>query len=155
MSVSDQSEGDGGAPVESPIGWVREHARRYEESGGTEGYEYLGVPCLLLTVRGRRTGKLRRTALMCGRDGDDFVVVGSKGGYAHHPLWFLNLMANPDVTVRYRTEVFPAHAELVGPQDRARLWPQMVELFPNYADYQAKTDREIPLVRLTRTAQAG
>jgi deazaflavin-dependent oxidoreductase (nitroreductase family) len=141
--------------AESPIRWVRDHVRRYEESGGTEATDWEGAPCLLLTYRGRRSGVLRRTALICGQDGADFVVVASKGGYSVNPLWYESIAVNPDVTVRFRTEVFPARAETVEPGERAGLWPMMTKIWPAYDDYQGKTDRLIPLVRLRRATKGA
>lgn len=138
--------------VISPTGWVAKQARLYEESGGTKGTGVQGVPCLLLDYRGRRTGQLRRTVLIYGRDGDDYLIVASNGGADEHPLWYRNLVDAPDVRLRVGTEErFAARAETLSTEDKARVWPGLVELFPLYADYQAKTDRDIPVVRLRRT----
>ncbi|WP_329041575.1 nitroreductase family deazaflavin-dependent oxidoreductase [Streptomyces sp. NBC_00178] len=134
----------------SPANWVARQAELYESSGGTKGTTQLGVPCLLLDYTGRRTGALRRTVLMYGRDGDDYLIVGSNGGSDRHPLWYLNLLAVPAVGVRVGTERFPALAVALTPQERERVWPHLVEVFPRYAEYRAKTDREIPVVRLRR-----
>src|SRR5688572_10545971 len=117
---------------DSPTGWVKEHIDRYVESGGREGHIWNGVPTLLLTTVGRKTGERRRTALIYGRDGDDHIVVASKGGAPEDPAWYLNLGANPEVEVQVGEEVFPAHAETVGSEDRARLWPRMAEIWPDY-----------------------
>ncbi|MFC8130850.1 nitroreductase family deazaflavin-dependent oxidoreductase [Streptomyces sp. NPDC057302] len=137
--------------VVSPTGWVAEQARRYEESGGTTGTGVQGVPCLLLDYRGRRTGQLRRTVLIYGRDGEDYLVVASNGGDDEHPLWYRNIVAEPDVRLRVGTEErFAARAETLSAEDKARVWPSLVELFALYADYQAKTERDIPVVRLSR-----
>ncbi|MEU3738149.1 MULTISPECIES: nitroreductase family deazaflavin-dependent oxidoreductase [unclassified Streptomyces] len=138
--------------IVSPTGWVAEQARVYEESGGTEGHETRGVTCLLLDYRGRRTGQWRRTVLIYGRDGDDYLVVASNGGNDEHPLWYRNLVDEPDVRLRVGTEErFAARAETLSAEEKARVWPGLVELFAPYADYQAKTDRDIPVVRLSRT----
>ncbi|NEB74033.1 nitroreductase family deazaflavin-dependent oxidoreductase [Streptomyces sp. SID14478] len=137
--------------VISPTGWVADQARVYEESGGTEGTGMNGVPCLLLDYKGRRTGQWRRTVLIYGRDGDDYLIVASKGGADEHPLWYLNLQDNPDVRLRVETERFDARAETLSAAEKARVWDSLVELFPNYAEYQNKTSRDIPVVRLTRT----
>jgi deazaflavin-dependent oxidoreductase (nitroreductase family) len=137
--------------VISPTGWVAEQARIYEESGGTEGTGMRGVPCLLLDYKGRKSGQWRRTVLIYGRDGDDYLIVASYGGSDRHPEWYLNLQANPDVRLRVETERFTARAETLSPQDKARVWDSLVELFPQYADYQKKTSRDIPVVRLRRT----
>jgi deazaflavin-dependent oxidoreductase (nitroreductase family) len=140
--------------VISPTGWVAEQARLYEESGGTEGTTIPGpmsAPCLLLDYQGRNSGKWRRTVLIYDRDGDDYLIVASKGGADQHPEWYLNLEANPDVRLRVETERFAARAETLSPEEKARVWPHLVEIFAPYADYQKKTERDIPVVRLTRT----
>ncbi|MFJ8927295.1 nitroreductase family deazaflavin-dependent oxidoreductase [Streptomyces sp. NPDC102364] len=137
--------------VISPTGWVAEQARIYEESGGTKGTGMRGVPCLLLDYKGRKSGQWRRTVLIYGRDGDDYLIVASYGGADRHPEWYLNLQANPDVRLRVETERFTARAETLSAQDKARVWDSLVELFPQYADYQKKTSRDIPVVRLRRT----
>ncbi|MGD6749304.1 nitroreductase family deazaflavin-dependent oxidoreductase [Streptomyces sp. BH105] len=137
--------------VVNPSGWVAEQARTYEESGGTKGTTMQGAPCLLLDYEGRKSGQWRRTVLIYGRDGDDYLIVASKGGADEHPLWYLNLQANPEVRLRVETERFTARAETLSAQDKARVWDSLVELFPPYADYQKKTSRDIPVVRLVRT----
>ncbi|MFF1699694.1 nitroreductase family deazaflavin-dependent oxidoreductase [Streptomyces sp. NPDC058257] len=138
--------------VISPTGWVADQARLYEESGGTKGTGVQGVTCLLLDYRGRRTGQLRRTVLIYGRDGDDYLIVASNGGADEHPLWYRNIVDEPDVRLRVGTEErFAARAQTLSAADKARVWPGLVELFAPYADYQAKTDRDIPVVRLRRT----
>jgi deazaflavin-dependent oxidoreductase (nitroreductase family) len=135
----------------SPTGWVAEQARRYEESGGTAGTTIQGAPCLLLDTLGRQSGQWRRTVLIYGRDGEDYLIVASLGGSDHHPLWYLNLTANPDVRLRVGPERFTARAETLPAEEKARVWPGLVEVFAPYAGYQAKTRRDIPVVRLTRT----
>ncbi|GHE70363.1 nitroreductase [Streptomyces longispororuber] len=135
----------------SPTGWVAEQARLYEESGGTKGTTIQGAPCLLLDYRGRRSGLWRRTVLIYGRDGDDYLVVASNGGAAEHPLWYRNLRDEPDVRLRVGTERFAARADTLSPEDKARVWPRLVEIFAPYAEYQEKTERDIPVVRLRRT----
>ncbi|MFI5664093.1 nitroreductase family deazaflavin-dependent oxidoreductase [Streptomyces sp. NPDC051684] len=137
--------------VVSPSGWVADQARTYEESGGTKGTTMQGAPCLLLDYQGRKSGQWRRTVLIYGRDGDDYLIVASKGGADEHPLWYLNLQANPEVRLRVETERFTARAETLSAQDKARVWDSLVELFPPYAEYRKKTSRDIPVVRLRRT----
>jgi deazaflavin-dependent oxidoreductase (nitroreductase family) len=110
----------------------------------------MSAPCLLLDYQGRRSGQWRRTVLIYDRDGDDYLVVASKGGADQHPEWYLNLEANPDVRLRVETERFAARAETLSPEEKARVWPHLVEIFAPYADYQKKTERDIPVVRLTR-----
>ncbi|MER5437425.1 nitroreductase family deazaflavin-dependent oxidoreductase [Streptomyces sp. NPDC002790] len=137
--------------VVSPTGWVAEQARTYEESGGTKGTTMQGAPCLLLDYEGRKSGQWRRTVLIYGTDGDDQLIVASYGGADRHPEWYLNLQANPEVRLRVGTERFAARAETLSAQDKARVWDSLVELFPPYAEYQKKTSRDIPVVRLRRT----
>jgi deazaflavin-dependent oxidoreductase (nitroreductase family) len=137
-------------PVPSALDWVAEHAQRYVESAGEDGHLWRGVPCLVLDTLGRRSGQWRRQVLIYGRDGDDYVVVASKGGAPSNPLWYENLAAHPAVRVQVGADVFDAQAETVGADDRARLWPAMAAVWPAYDEYQAKTDRAIPVVRLRR-----
>ncbi|MEV5610662.1 nitroreductase family deazaflavin-dependent oxidoreductase [Streptomyces sp. NPDC052225] len=134
----------------SPTGWVADQARTYEESGGTKGTTIQGVPCLLLDYKGRRTGQWRRTVLIYGRDGDDYLIVASYGGSDQHPQWYVNLQAEPDVRLRVGEERFAARAETLSAEEKARVWDGLVELFPQYAQYQKKTSRDIPVVRLVR-----
>ena len=137
--------------LDSPEGWVAEHIRRYVETNGAEGHEWRpGVYTLLLTTRGRRTGKLRRTALIYGRDGDDYLVVASQGGAPEHPAWYHNLLADPEVQVQVGADKFTARARTAGPEEKPRMWRTMTATWPAYDDYQRKTDREIPVVVLER-----
>jgi deazaflavin-dependent oxidoreductase (nitroreductase family) len=133
---------------DSPKGWVKDHIRDYVTSDGRKGHRWRGLPTLLLTTRGRKSGKLRRTALIYGRDGDDYLIVASNGGAAKHPLWYLNLVEQPEVELQVGAEKFAARARVAGPEEKARLWPVMSEIFPTYDRYQAKTGRDIPLVVL-------
>ncbi|MGZ4740840.1 MAG: nitroreductase family deazaflavin-dependent oxidoreductase, partial [Ilumatobacteraceae bacterium] len=135
-------------PLDSAMDWVAEHTRKYVETGGDEGYMWRGYPTIVLTTTGRKSGALRRNALIFGRDGDDYILVGSFGGRPQHPLWYLNLVADPSVTIQERSEVKRCVAETVGEGEvRDRLWAQMVAIYPPYADYQAKTERRIPIIR--------
>lgn len=138
--------------LDSPQGWVADHIRTYVETGGAQGHEWRpGVYTLLLTTRGRRTGRLRRTALIYGRDGDRYLVVASQGGAPSHPAWYLNLLADPEVQLQVGSEVFGARARTAGPEERARMWATMAAIWPQYDDYQAKTGRRIPVVVLERS----
>ncbi|MEU4717090.1 nitroreductase family deazaflavin-dependent oxidoreductase [Micromonospora purpureochromogenes] len=137
--------------LDSPEGWVADHIRRYVETGGEQGHEWRpGVFTLLLTTRGRRSGKLRRTALIYGRDGDDYLVVASQGGAPQHPAWYLNLLADPEAEVQVGAETFAVRARTAGPEEKPRMWRTMVDIWPAYDDYQTRTDREIPVVVLER-----
>jgi len=137
--------------IDSPSDWVADHIRQYVETNGEEGHIWRGVPTLLLTVTGRKSGALRRTALIYGRIGEDYVIVASKGGYPVNPLWYENLVANKEVTLQVGPEVFQAIAQTMA-EDAVReiAWNSMVEIWPDFANYQLKTERRIPLVRLRR-----
>jgi deazaflavin-dependent oxidoreductase (nitroreductase family) len=135
-------------PLDSAIDWVADHTQRYVASAGEDGHMWRGYPCLVLTTRGRRSGNLRRNALIYGRDGDNYLIVGSKGGSNHHPLWYLNLVEEPELTVQVGAEVFEATAKVLSKDEKQRVWPSLVSLFPPYAEYQAKTSRDIPVVAL-------
>lgn len=135
---------------DSPTGWVAKHIRDYVETDGRSGHRWRGVPTLLLTTRGRKSGKLRRTALIYGEDGDRYVVVASRGGHAKHPAWYLNLVDNPEVEVQVGADKFSARAHTATAEEREQLWKMMVSVWSTYESYQAKTKREIPVVVLTR-----
>lgn len=135
--------------ADSKWDWVAEHTRRYLASGGTDGHEWNGLRTLVLATTGRRTGEPRRTCLIYGTSGDDFVVVASKGGDPQDPAWFKNLEAEPTVGVQAGTRRFTARARVATPAERERLWPEMVRIFPLYEEYAQKTERVIPIVLLT------
>jgi deazaflavin-dependent oxidoreductase (nitroreductase family) len=138
--------------LDSPTGWVARHVRRYLESDGQKGHEWRpGVPTLLLTTRGRRSGKLRRTALIYGRDGDRYLVVASVGGAAKHPAWYLNLVEHPEVEIQVGPERFPARARPATGEEKPPLWRLMASIWPDYDRYQKKTRRDIPVVILERS----
>ena len=120
----------------------------YRLSGGKIAGSMKGAPIVLLTTTGRKTGKTRVTPLLYLRDGENLVVVASKGGAPNHPVWFLNLEANPDVDVEVGRTRERRRARRATSEERERLWPKVVEMYSSYADYQAKTAREIPLVIL-------
>jgi deazaflavin-dependent oxidoreductase (nitroreductase family) len=134
--------------TDSPIGWVARHIHSYVRTGGKSGHRFNGRDALLLTTRGRRSGTLRRTALYYGRDGDRYLVVASGGGEPTHPAWYLNLLAHPLVVVQVGASVFGAVARPATASEQPRLWEIMVAIFPKYADYQARTTRDIPVVIL-------
>jgi deazaflavin-dependent oxidoreductase (nitroreductase family) len=128
----------------------QEHVRVYRETGGARGYEWRGTHILLLTTEGRVSHEQRTTPLIHRTDDDRWVVVASKGGAPDHPSWFENLMANPDVEIQVGDEQIPVHASVAEGDERARLWSLMAEVWPAYDDYQQRTEREIPVVVLTR-----
>ena len=132
------------------IGFAADHERLYTRTNGTEGHIWNGVPTLLLTTLGRRSGQPYRTPLIYGMDGDRYVVVASKGGAPSHPAWYLNLAEHPTVKLQVGGEVFTASARTSPPEERARLWPAMTKIWPDFDSYQAKTGREIPVVVFER-----
>jgi deazaflavin-dependent oxidoreductase (nitroreductase family) len=135
---------------DNPTDWVAKHIRRYVESGGAKGHRFYGHDALLLTTRGRRSGRLRRTALYYGEDGNRYVLVASEGGKRTDPGWYHNLVANPAVVVQVRDETFGAVARPADPDERPRLWELMVGVFPKYARYEARAGRALPVVVVER-----
>ncbi|MEV6906120.1 nitroreductase family deazaflavin-dependent oxidoreductase [Amycolatopsis sp. NPDC051071] len=135
--------------TDSTWDWVAEQTRTYLASGGTEGHESNGLYTLIVATTGRRTGEPRRTCLIYGKSGDDFVVVASKAGADEDPAWFKNLEAEPSVGVQAGTRRFTARARVASEEERAILWPQMARIFPLYEEYARKTERVIPIVLLT------
>lgn len=121
----------------------------YRASGARLGGSMKGVPILLLTVRGRKTGKPHTLPLLYLQDGNDYAVVASKGGWPSHPLWYVNLQAEADVTVEIGRQQLQLTARTANAEERARLWPRLVAMYPAYADYQSWTDRQIPVVILS------
>ena len=138
--------------------WMVEHANRYIASGGKEGHLYemnqpgrpqISVPALLLTTTGRKSGERYIFPLFYGETGDGgYIVVASKGGAPQHPGWYRNLLAHPDVEVQVGTRKLKARARTATGAERARLWQEALKFWPPYADYQTKTEREIPVVVL-------
>ncbi len=127
-----------------------EHVRVYRETGGERGHAWHGTTILLLSTHGRRSGQTRTTPLIYRGDGERWVVVASKGGAPANPSWFENLHSHPDAEIQVRAETVPVRASVAEGPERARLWSLMAEVWPAYDDYQARTDREIPVVILTR-----
>ncbi len=130
------------------LDWVREQVDLYESSGGTEGTTLRdsGLPCILVTHKGNKTGAVRKIPVMRVKIDDAYVLVGSYGGREKNPVWVNNLRANPDVEIRDRTEVFKMRVrEVTADPERQRLWSASAEAYPPYDDYQAKTSRKIPL----------
>jgi F420H(2)-dependent quinone reductase len=125
------------------------HATVYRASGGLIGHRFPGSPpMLLLDHVGARSGRKRTSPLVYAHDGEDVILVASKGGYPKHPAWFHNLIANPDTTIQLGSRRQDVHARLADPQERERLWPTVVQVYGGYEDYQRRTEREIPLVIL-------
>lgn len=128
----------------------KEHVRRYVETNGEEGHIWNGATALILTTTGRRSGQERSTPLIYGRHGDDYLVVASRGGADHHPAWYLNLEASPDVQVQVKGDRFAARARTATPGEMPELWRTMLSQWPDYDRYQRRTTREIPVVVLER-----
>ncbi|MEX1008761.1 MAG: nitroreductase family deazaflavin-dependent oxidoreductase [Acidimicrobiia bacterium] len=126
------------------------HVARYEETDGAEGHIWNGAPCLVLTTKASKSGETRKHALIYGQDGDTYLIVGSVGGAPRHPQWYRNLSANPEVHVQVLGDRFPATARTATPEEKARLWATMTEVWPSYDTYQSRTEREIPVVILER-----
>jgi deazaflavin-dependent oxidoreductase (nitroreductase family) len=129
----------------------QEHVKRYQDTDGAEGHEWQGTTVLILTTTGRHSGQARSTPLIYGRDGDNYVVVGSKGGADEPPAWYLNLQANPQVELQVLGDRFAARARTATDEEKPRLWQAAVERWPAYADYQRRTERAIPVVVLERS----
>jgi F420H(2)-dependent quinone reductase len=125
--------------------WVREQVEAIESSGGTEGTTLRGLPVILITNRGAKTGKLRKTPLMRVEHNGSYAAVGSQGGAPTHPVWYYNLIADPHVELQDGPVKQDMTARLVTGAERAAWWERAVAAFPDYADYQKKTDREIPV----------
>ncbi len=145
-------------PREEKIGsalikvWSRLNTWSYRLSGGRIGGRFpVGVPVLLLTTVGRKSGQPRTAPLLYLKDGDSYVVVASKGGMSHHPEWFKNLEANPAVDVEVGNQKLRMTARRATDAEKATLWPRLVKMYPSYADYQLRTDRQIPVVILSST----
>ena len=134
--------------IPSPRDWVREQVELYESSGGTKGTTLrdTGLPVIIVTNTGNKTGAIRKTPLMRVKDGASYVLVGSQGGAPTDPVWVHNLRAQPAVEIRDHTVVQPMRVrEVKDDAERARLWTAAVAAFPPYAEYQKKTTRKIPL----------
>ena len=138
------------AVIDSPVGWVNKHIKRYVETDGKDGYIHNGMTTLLLTTRGRKSGKLYRTALIFGQDGDRYLIVPSNGGSDNDPSWYSNLVENPEVELQVGADKFKARARNASAAEKPALWQIMTKIFPTYKAYQKKANREIPVVVLER-----
>jgi len=123
--------------------------RRYQETDGEVGYIWNGVPILLLTTTGRKSGQPRTTPLIYARDGDDYLVVASMGGAPRHPHWYRNLEADPAARIQVRADHVEVTARTAGEDEKPRLWKIVADQWPNYDVYQSRTDRVIPVVVLS------
>jgi deazaflavin-dependent oxidoreductase (nitroreductase family) len=129
-----------------------DHVAAYRESDGEVGYIWNGAPTVLLTTTGRKSGEARTSALIYGRDGDDFVLVASVGGMPKHPAWYLNLKANPRAHIQERGDHYDVEAREAEGEEKARLWAMMQAIWPNYDTYQSRTERVIPVLVLSPVA---
>ncbi|MFI0452885.1 nitroreductase family deazaflavin-dependent oxidoreductase [Actinomadura sp. 6N118] len=136
---------------DSPKAWVADHIKRFLDN---DGRPRPGMNDLLLTTRGRRSGKLRRTALVYVLDGDRYLLAASNRGAATHPAWYLNLAADPAVTVQIGTETFSAVARTANSSQRPHLWQAFTSAMPIYETYQQETSRNIPVVIVERQGTA-
>jgi F420H(2)-dependent quinone reductase len=131
----------------SPWPPIAEQVALYESSGGTEGTLLEGKPCVILWTRGRHSGTVRKSPLMrVTDDAGNYAVVASMGGAPQHPVWYLNLLADPHVTLQDGEKVMELQARTATPEEKQEWWPRCVEAWPPYADYQTKTERDIPVV---------
>ncbi len=124
------------------------HVQKYEETDGKVGHDWNGTSCLVLRMKGRKSGKERKAPLIYGRDGDNYVLIASKGGADEHPGWYKNLMAHPEVEIQVRGDIIPVTAHTGTEEDKKRVWPIMTAQWPDYDKYQEKTSRSIPVVLL-------
>jgi len=134
--------------IPSPSQWVADQVELYEGSGGTDGLTLrdTGLPVIIVTNKGRKTGAVRKTPLMRAVDGKNYILVASRGGAPKHPLWYHNLKAEPNVEIRDGADVYPMRVrEVMEPAERQRLWDIAVKAYPPYQEYQERTDRVIPV----------
>jgi deazaflavin-dependent oxidoreductase (nitroreductase family) len=128
----------------------QEHVQKYRETDGEEGHDWNGTQALILETKGRKSGEPRPTPLIYGQSGDDYLIVASKGGADEPPAWYLNLQENPEVDVQVKGDRFKARARTATAEEKPEMWKTMVGHWPQYDEYQQKTDREIPIVVLER-----
>ena len=139
--------------VPSSAQWVREQVEAYERSGGQQANTLrdTGLPVIIVTMRGNKTGKVRKIALMRVFHDGEYALVASKGGAPEHPVWYYNLEAKPDeVTIQDGSEPFEVRVRQVTGEERAAWWERAVAAYPPYAEYQKRTDREIPVFVASR-----
>ena len=135
---------------DSPIGGINQQIRAYIESNGQQGHTWGNGHAMLLTTRGHKSGLLRRTPVAYTKDGDDFIIIASNAGKDQHPNWYYNLLHDPEVEVQAGSDKFEAMAHVAEGAEKDRLWKQMTDIMPGFKDYQAGTERNIPVVVLTR-----
>jgi deazaflavin-dependent oxidoreductase (nitroreductase family) len=154
MVQNRRPENTGDKSVSDPanvLDFMKDHIARYIATDGEDGHMMNGNPCLVLTTTGKKSGEPRQAAVIYGRHGDDYVVVASKGGSDKAPAWYLNLMANPESQIQVLADKMTVRPRVAEGEERQQLWDMMAEIFPDYLDYQKKTERQIPVVVLERT----
>jgi deazaflavin-dependent oxidoreductase (nitroreductase family) len=125
-----------------------DHVRIYETTGGKTGHDWNGTSCLIVHTIGRKSGAKRKIPLIYGRDGDDYVLIASKGGAPANPGWYENLVAHPDVDIQVWDRIIPVTARTGTDEDKKRVWKTMTAQWPDYDNYQSGTKRDIPVVLL-------
>ncbi|MEF2979258.1 nitroreductase family deazaflavin-dependent oxidoreductase [Subtercola sp. YIM 133946] len=133
-------------PIDNDAEWVKKQIEEYLATDGEKPTFKGGAPLVLLTTQGRTSGEWRRTCLIGAEDEGRQILVASLGGAPKHPAWYLNLQANPEVVVQNKGAIIRGTARTATAEEKPALWAKMVSLYPDYADYQTKTDREIPVV---------
>jgi deazaflavin-dependent oxidoreductase (nitroreductase family) len=141
--------------LDSPSEFVSNQARQYVASNGTNIEHPFADRVVLLYFKGRKSGKIRRVPLVCVEDRDDLLIVGSKGGADHHPAWYLNIDADPNVWVRKKADFYEARATTLESEERAVAWAKLVSAMSFFGGYEKKTDRLMPVIRLSRRAHSG
>lgn len=136
--------------IPSPSDWVRDQVATIDKTGDTRSVDIMGMPVVMLTMRGAKTGATRKVPLMRVEHDGSYAAVGSKGGAPEDPQWVHNLRAHPDITLQDGTETFDVSAREISGSERDEWWPRCVATFPPYAEYQTKTDRQIPVFVLER-----
>ncbi len=139
-------------PIDNSTAWVADHIKAFDEHEGDTWPEQVGAPLLLLTTQGAKSGLWRRTVLIYGEDDGRYLIVASKGGDPKPPGWYVNLTANSEVHLQVRDQKFPAIARTATPDEKLKLWDRMAAIWPDYAKYQRKTTRDIPIVILDPVA---
>ena len=138
--------------IDSPSEFVANQAREYVSSNGSDIQHPFADHVFLLYFKGRKSGQIRRVPLVCVEDGDDLLIVASKGGADHHPTWYLNIDADPKVWVRNKADFYEAHAQTLEGDEREAAWAKLVTAMSFFGDYETKTDRVMPVIRLSRHA---
>lgn len=136
-----------------PYAPMQDHIQRYRETNGVDGHEFGGCYCLLLDTIGRKSGETRTVAVVYGQSGDDFIIIGSKGGSPTPPQWYLNLMASPSVNIQVKDKHYSVEARLASDTERPALWSIMTEAFADFNDYEKKLGRQLPVIVLSRAEQ--